>query len=281
MHAVPEPTKETWRFIDSGCCDAFENMAIDLAITRAYQNTPTLRVYGWKPPAISLGYHQSLSDLDLERCARDGIDVVYRPTGGRAVLHSAEITYSVVLGRNSHLFDPRIMPVYERISQGILASLQLLYIPIAFERSGRNPRNYTQGELGSLCYASSIKYEIGHEGKKLIGSAQRRFGDVVLQHGSILIGQDHLKLVDYLARRDADWQRSARKFMQEKTICLNDLSPVPLHYDQLALALRTGFSQQWGLNLTDGSLTEEEKKQSRLLQEKMRQQTTEAAHHEA
>ncbi len=272
MNDARLPQMETWRFIDSGYRDGYENMAIDLALTESYRGTPTLRVYGWKPPAISLGFHQSLLDLDLTRCAEDGIDVVYRPTGGRAVLHAAEITYAVVLGPQSALYDQRILPVYERISQGILAALQQLYIPIAFERAGKNPQNYSQGELGSLCYAASVKYEIGHAGRKLIGSAQRRFGDVVLQHGSILMGQEHLKLVDYLSRQDAQWQRTAKKMMLQKTVCLNDLSPAPLTYEQLALALRAGFAWQWNLNLLEDGLTAEERDKTRRLADALRRE---------
>jgi lipoyl(octanoyl) transferase len=268
---------EQWRFIDSGHADGFSNMAIDLALARCSRGTPVLRVYGWKPPAISLGHHQRLSDLDLEKCHRAGIDVVYRPTGGRAVLHADEVTYAVILGPESSLHHSRILPVYERISQGILAALLQLQIPLDFERAPRPAAEGGRSELSRLCFASSIQYEIGHAGKKMIGSAQRRFGDIVLQHGSILLGREHLQLVDYLAQREGgreeEWQQGARRFMQEKTICLNDLAPAPLDYAMVTAALREGFASHWRISFTDSALTAEESATAATLREEMHQKT--------
>jgi lipoate-protein ligase A len=249
---------EQWRFIDSGPLDGFDNMAIDTALACAYRGVPVLRVYGWKPPAISLGHHQRLHDLDLDRCSRDGIDVVYRPTGGRAVLHADEVTYAVILGPESRLYDTRVLPVYERISAGLMAALALLGIPLDFERTARASSQQDKSGLARLCFASSIQYEIGHAGKKMIGSAQRRYGTTVLQHGSILLGGAHLQLVDYLAQRDENWQVQARRFMQEKTVCLNDISPLPLEYSRVAAALRSGFAADWGITFSDAELSEEE-----------------------
>ncbi len=293
------PGVEQWRFIDSGHADGFSNMAIDMALARRFQGMPVLRVYGWKPPAISLGFHQRLNDLDLEKCRRDGIDVVYRPTGGRAVLHADEVTYAVILGPESALYHSRILPVYERISQGILAALARLQIHLHFERAPRQAKEDQPGDMSSLCFASSIQYEIGHAGKKMIGSAQRRFGETVLQHGSILIGQEHLHLVDYLAFRqekrgaelsgaivgatapsDQAWQSRARRFMQEKTVCLDDLSPVPLSYGVIAAALRQGFAARWGISFVDSALTGAEIETAALLREEIRNKTDPDANRE-
>ena len=270
---------EHWRFIDSGLADGFSNMAEDAALARCWQGKPVLRLYGWRPPAISLGFHQRLEDLDLERCSRDNIDVDYRPTGGRAVLHDDEVTYAVILGPGSRLYDDRVMPVYERISAGIMAALALLRIPLAFERAPARKGTGGKNALSSLCFASSIQHEIGHGGKKMIGSAQRRFGATVLQHGSILLGGAHLRLVDYIKPQDqgggeGEWRGRARRFMQEKTVALNEISPQPLDYTAVAAALRQGFAERWGIAWSDSELTSEEKNLATELRGEFRDKTT-------
>mgnify|MGYP001212046358 FL=1 len=254
---------EQWRFIDSGHADGFTNMAVDTALAHCYKGSPVLRLYGWRPPAISLGFHQRLQELDLAKCRHDGIDVVYRPTGGRAVLHADEVTYAVILGPGCRLYDERVMPVYERISQGIMAALALLQIPLVFERAPALKGAGGRNALSSLCFASSIQYEIGYGGKKMIGSAQRRFGTTVLQHGSILLGGAHLKLVDYLRPQkegggEEEWRGHARRFMQEKTVALNEISPSPLDYAGVVDALRRGFAANRGIIWSGAGLTEEE-----------------------
>lgn len=266
--------REKWRFIDSGPADGFDNMAVDLALARCHAGMPVLRLYSWKPPAISLGFHQRLSDLDLDKCRRAGIDVVYRPTGGRAVLHADEVTYAIILGAGSTLFHERILPVYERISQGILAGLARLDVPLDFERAPRLEQAPGAGDLASLCFASSVQYEIGHDGKKMIGSAQRRFDDVVLQHGSILLGREHLQLVDYLA---APASTAARRFMQDKTISLNEISPRPLDYATVAAALQAGFAGHWGIDFVASELTAAERKCAAGLRHDF---TSRSRHHE-
>lgn len=271
---------EQWRFIDSGFADGYSNMAVDEALARCHDGVPVLRVYGWHPPAISLGHHQHLSDLDLEKCRRDGVDVVYRPTGGRAVLHADEVTYAVVLGPGSRLYDPRILPLYERISAGLTAALMRLGVELEFERGARALPPQEKGGLDRLCFASSIRYELGQAGKKAVGSAQRRFGPVALQHGSILLGEAHLQLVDYLSRREEAWQQRARRFMQEKTLSLNEIAPRPLDYRQVATALRQGFADCWGIALADSELSREEAAEALRLRRLYCDQTGMDPHHE-
>lgn len=253
---------EVWRFLNTGFNDGFTNMAVDMAMVRCYQGVPILRVYGWKPAAVSLGYHQALSDIDRERCRAEGVDVVFRPTGGRAVLHDHEVTYAVVLGPESRLFDTKIMPVYERISRGILAALKQLTIQLQFERSKHTPANLTRGDLAGLCFASSIQHEIGYQGKKMIGSAQRRFGNVILQHGSILLGREHLRLVHYLAGKSEAQKESIQQYMLKKTVCLNDLTPQPLRYDAVAKALPAGFADMWQVQFKAGRLSDREREEA-------------------
>jgi len=249
---------EQWRFIDSGAGDGQTNMATDSAMARLAGDLPyaaTLRVYGWHPPTISLGYHQSLDDLELDQCRRDGIEVVYRPTGGRAVLHSEELTYAVVVGPGSYLFGLDIMTLYERLSHAILDALNRLRISALFDRSQRTPQNFSRGELSSLCYASAIQHEIGVDGKKLVGSAQRRFEHAVLQHGSILLGPHHSQLARYLRQGDETWRKAVQRYMEQHTVTLNALRTPPVGYEELATALQTGFAGVLAIALTAAPLT--------------------------
>ena len=250
-------SKETWRFINSGFQDGITNMAVDEALATTLKNggiKPTLRVYRWKPYTISLGFHQSLEDLDLGLYRADGIDVVFRPTGGRAILHAEELTYSVVVPKSGAFYKSEIMSVYETISRGILAALRELNVRVEFEGAQKTPNDFARGELSTFCYASSIRHEIGFQGKKMVGSAQRRYEHAALQHGSILIGDRHLDLGKYISHGDDAWKQAVRDYMSRHTVCINQLSPQPVEYEQLAAAMKIGFQKALGIRLVDGEL---------------------------
>ena len=254
-------TRETWRFINSGYLDGATNMAIDVALARCMFSTshyPILRIYGWNPPAISLGYHQKLEDIDLPKCERDGIDVVYRPTGGRAILHADELTYSVILPKSSRYYFKEISKVYEVISLCLTSALKQLNLNVKFERARVTPANFSRGELSTMCYASTIQHEISYEGKKLVGSAQRRFDHVVLQHGSILIGPKHLDLVNYLVNGEPQRQTRIRDFLKSKTVCLNDINNTPVSFSTLSGVIKTGFENELDIKFLDTELTQRE-----------------------
>lgn len=249
-------TVERWRLIDSGALPGHLNMAIDVVLAKSV--IPTLRLYGWNPPAISLGFHQSAKEIDTELCEKDGIDVVVRPTGGRAILHADELTYAVILPANSKYYHKDIMTVYEKLSRCLVSGLKHLHIPVAFERADKTPENFARGELSSLCYASSIQHEIGYNGKKLVGSAQRRFENAALQHGSILIGQRHLDLPNYLANKKIERKKAMRRYMESNTICLNDLSRTPVSYSDVSEAIRHGFEKELEIEFFIDKLNDDE-----------------------
>ncbi len=249
---------EQWRIIISGKKDGAYNMALDMAMAEAAADEkipPTLRLYGWNPPAISMGYHQRKTDVDFEKCRELGLDVVLRPTGGRAILHDNELTYAVVLPPVSRYFTPDIHGVYKVISKSLVAGLQELNIPVEFERTEKTPKDFNRGEFGSLCYASSIQNEIRVGNKKLVGSAQRRIRGAVLQHGSILIGPEHLDIVNVLTRGDDKWKENVRNYMHRHTVCLNELSPVPLTVESVRSAVMSGFQKELQIDLIPSRLT--------------------------
>jgi lipoyl(octanoyl) transferase len=209
--------------------------------------SPLLRLYGWHPWAISLGHHQSQNDLDSARCAADGVDIVRRPTGGRAILHAEELTYCVAMytGRRS------ILTVYNDISRALVRGLHLFGVEATLQKSQPNfPEAYRHASA-IPCFTSSARYEIEWQGRKLVGSAQRRFGegerDVVLQHGSILCGPAHKRLTDYLPIGDPDVRRRVKKEMEEKTVDLQEITGEPVDLERLAECIKEGFQQEWGV----------------------------------
>ncbi|MBN1558882.1 lipoate--protein ligase family protein [candidate division KSB1 bacterium] len=241
-------------------------MALDMAMTQVVAEghvLPTLRVYRWRPWAISLGYHQAENEVDVDRCRLDNVDVVLRPTGGRAILHAEELTYAVSIPPGP-AFSGDIQSVYSIISRCLVASLDLLGINVGFERARKTPKDFTRGELSSLCYASSVQYEINIGRRKLVGSAQRRIQGSVLQHGSILIGDAHLALVDYLAAKNGAWRERVKQYMIKNTISLNQVSP-QVTYEALARALHDGFQRELGIEFVQTQNDDVELERARQL----------------
>ena len=201
---------------------------------------PSVRVYGWDPWCISLGRHQSEDDIDQGRVEAAGYEIVRRPTGGRAILHAEELTYSVIMPSDGR----GIMEVYRSISEALTAGLQELVPEIDIARSQPNFRKLYR-EAGSIpCFSSSARYEIEFAGKKLVGSAQRRIGSAVLQHGSILIGEAHLGLADFLAV-DETQRQQLRHDMRAHTITLQDILQRPVSFEEVARTVKKGFEKNW------------------------------------
>ncbi|HET6510994.1 MAG TPA: lipoate--protein ligase family protein [Candidatus Kapabacteria bacterium] len=181
-----------------------------------------LRLYSWRPAALSLGYQQRMESVDVLACADRGIDVVRRPTGGRAVLHKNELTYAVIWRVP---FDIGINASHNLIVEALVASLSDLGAA-GLELS--DPRatikeEYRPGSLSNAaCFLSTSRHEVTFDGRKTIGSAQRRFGNVLLQHGSILLNKEHLLLPELLELSEDDRGRM-RVLLERQT---SDLSQV-------------------------------------------------------
>ncbi len=239
-----------WTFIDSGEQTGAVNMAFDESLARALAaggGTPSLRLFRWLPWAISLGHNQAAEELDAARCAADGVDIVRRPTGGRAILHAEELTYSVVMpaGRKS------ILQVYNEISAALVWGLSLYGVEVALQKSQPDFAKEYRSSSSVPCFASSARYEIEWRGRKLVGSAQRRFsgpaGDVVLQHGSILCGDAHIRLAEYLSAPLDGARDSIRAALRAKTADLRMITGEPVRMNDLGGSIRRGFEETWGL----------------------------------
>jgi len=243
-------TRESWRYINSGPLSGADNMAIDEAMLESHlagETPPTLRVYGWRPSAVSLGRFQRVdSSIDLAACRDRAIDVVRRPTGGRAILHTAEeVTFSLVLSA-ARLGVTGVMDSYRALAGGIIAALRLLGLDARLvERSSPSPSTAVQDPA---CFAVKARCDLVVGSSKLVGSAQ------VQRHGAIL-QQNSLPLRIHLDDWRAVFLRSGDA---PRAVGLWDAAKRTVEFDEVAAALREGFASAFGVTFHDSELTERE-----------------------
>lgn len=260
--------KASWRLIVHGPARGTWNMAVDEAIARAAAEgrvPPTLRFYMWEPPCISLGRHQPLQEIDLERARRAGIDVVRRPTGGRAILHTDELTYSVAGPTDEPRLQGAVLDCYLRLSEALTWGLERLGLRVykadATARAGT--------DVSAACFEVPSAYEIltlgGH---KIVGSAQVRKRDWMLQHGAIPLWGDVARLVDYLAL-DGEHRQRLRAALTARATSVSAALGRQVTFEEVAHALAEGFATVLHLELVPGELTDEE----RVLAEELERET--------
>jgi lipoyl(octanoyl) transferase len=231
-----------WRFIDSGPAPAAQNMAKDEGLLREAATPgvlPVLRFYTWSPPAVSIGRFQDKERaVNAEACEQRGFDIVRRITGGRAVLHCNELTYSVIARTDSDLFPNDILGTYKVIAAGLIAGLSGLGIVAEMvSRSGRHAGMVKSSAKEPACFSSPSWYEILVMGRKIIGSAQRRVGGAFLQHGSILIGYDPALEAEVIPGGG----------MQDAVTCIRAELGREVGLDEVNRAFRDGFSRALGM----------------------------------
>ncbi|MBI2427854.1 MAG: lipoate--protein ligase family protein [Ignavibacteriales bacterium] len=248
-----------WQFINTGMSTGEFNMKYDVDLTQRLvrgEIPQTVRVYGWKPWAVSLGYNQSELDIDQKKCTEYGFDIVRRPTGGRAILHATEITYSVVMFADGK----GITDVYSSISKALVNGLQLICPRVGYETSQPNFRQLYRQQESIPCFSSSARYEVKIEGKKLVGSAQRRFStpngeEIVLQHGSILLGPEHKLLSEILNIDNDEIRKKVNADFNEKTIDLSFAAGRTIFYDEVVDCIKSGFENTLNINFISLSET--------------------------
>jgi lipoyl(octanoyl) transferase len=263
--ALQQPS---WRFLDTGAAGGYENMATDEAIflsCRQGAAPPTLRLYGWKPPAVSLGYFQKVeSAVDAEECRRRGIGVVRRMTGGRAVLHHHELTYAVIAPDNAHPFSPTVLETYMTIGSCLLnffndLGLNAQWVALRDKYRGAAASKH---ETAS-CFSAPSWYEITVGGKKICGSAQKRGDGVFLQHGSILIDHDPDELAAVLLSKKGkgDFVRE----IEASTTSLSRHLTGTIDVQDLGMKLLSSFQNTLGVPFSRGPLTAGELQLKELL----------------
>jgi lipoate-protein ligase A len=210
-----------------------------------------LRLFRFDPPGITLGHAQPAErELDLERCTRDGVAFARRPTGGRAIFHAAEWTYSLTAAIEDPDWGGRLANSYDRVSRLVCASLVALGAPVALAAGETRERAGGAG-AAAPCFASTARHEIVRNGRKVVGSAQRRTAHALLQQGSVLLGGGHLALVDYLAIPDAS-RAERRAALAAASADLGDVLGADAPLERWAASLRAILAEANAGQGTDG-----------------------------
>ncbi len=244
---------KTWRLLSPVTCPGALNMAIDQAILMLHaerKSPPTLRFYQWNPPAISLGHFQKHHGLDLDVCRRLGVEIVRRPTGGRAVLHWGDLTYALIAGARDGM-PARLDAAYQLICQGLLAGLRDLGIEAEL---GRDSSRAQQPEI---CFLRQAIGDIVHQGKKIVGNAQTWLSSSLMQHGSIIIDPQIDRLVQ-LWGSNHDSSERLRVKLEARLSSLKDILGDGIKVEVLSAAIQEGMSQVLGVSFEIGELSREE-----------------------
>jgi lipoate-protein ligase A len=231
---------EQWRLLQTGFMNAYSNMAIDKALlVRISQGKipPTVRFYGWIPRAISIGYFQSLVDeIDLDACERFGVDYVRRITGGGAVFHDSELTYSIVIPESHPAIPKNIMRSYGRICGAVMKGLRHVGIPSEYA-----PIN-----------------DILTNGRKISGNAQTRKFGAVLQHGTVLMDVDVETMFSVLKVPNEKIKDKLIADVKERVTSIRHCTGETLSFPSVAGAMKRGFEEEFGVELIEGTLSDEE-----------------------
>ena len=242
-------------------------MAIDSAILAAVERNEvptTLRLYSWDPPCLSLGYSQPYSDIDPIRLESKGWDVVRRPTGGRAILHTDELTYAVIGNKSDPILKGSLMGSYSRISQALQEALTILGLSVQVHQGkAQIPQDQ------AVCFDIPSDYEITVAGKKIIGSAQARKKEGILQHGSLPLGGDLTRITECLMYETPSLREGAALKLLEKAATVESILGRQISWKEAANAFRIGFERALDLKLKVQELSTSEKIETeKLFQEK-------------
>jgi len=287
-----------WRLLYTGALPGALNMGIDEAILQsvAAGGVPTLRFYAWNPPAISLGcFQDAYREIDMDACRELGVDVVRRPTGGRAVLHDVEVTYSLILPEANSIIPRGITESYRSISEGMVRGLASLGLDVKMVSLRRRKSQGGAGEeqrageaasdtapiasqryvitvdapdkksLSAACFDAPSWYEVAAGGKKIVGSAQVRRCGVLLQHGSIPLALDADKLFACLKFPDDAARERAKAAFLAKATSVRDALGRELSFEQVSEAVAKGLAMTLGITLVKGELLSSEEEAAREL----------------
>jgi lipoyl(octanoyl) transferase len=251
-----------WRMVDCGGLSAAANMAIDEAIMTAHaagEVPPTLRFYGWQPAAVSLGYFQQAdSQIDLAVCRSRGIDVVRRLTGGRAVLHDAELTYSIVVREDDPAIPPTITASYCYFSGGLLAGLKTLGLDARMSIPQAAYGQRKKQSASAACFDAPSHYEITVGGRKLVGSAQVRKNGVILQHGSVLLRFSAEAVAAVLRLPSPEMRDSLVQMLRCRATSVEEALGRQVHWQEVCDVMIGAFSPALGVEFEADGLTEGE-----------------------
>ncbi len=236
------------------------NMAIDEAImdqVKAHNSPPTIRLYRWYPPCFSLGQSQPISDVNIAKLKQLKWDIVRRPTGGRAILHTDELTYSVIAPTSNPLVSGTLLESYQRISDALIFAMRIMGVPAL--ASQNNPSIQINDLSKPVCFEVPSSYEIICNGKKLIGSAQLRRDELVLQHGAIPLLGDITRIALVLSSTTPENEATIRTRIASHATTLEEILSKRVTWEACASAIQKGFSMI-GVRFELNELTHEEKR---------------------
>jgi lipoate-protein ligase A len=269
-----EPT--TWRLIHTPPARGAWNMAVDEAILEAVgrgEAPPTLRLYAWQPPCLSLGYAQPASDADQSVLEVLGWELVRRPTGGRAILHTDELTYAVIAPHTEPRLSGGVLESYRTLAQALLRALHLLGIPAQAAQASGAPDS-PGGEMqrkqpqNPVCFDVPSDYEITVDRKKLVGSAQARRKEGILQHGSLPLNGDLTRITQALVfPNEADRRQAAQDLLAHATTAEAVLEEGAPSWPDARRAFAQAFQETLNLELNPSKLSPEESRRADQLVE--------------
>jgi len=237
----------TWRLLITPPARGAWNMAVDESILEHIgrgESLPTLRLYAWDPACLSLGHAQPFADVDVHRLKQRGWEVVRRATGGRAILHTDELTYSVIAPADEPSVAGTVLESYNRLAQALLLAVKNLELPVEMKEVGQNgilPFN-------PVCFEVQSTYEITVDGKKLIGSAQARKKEGVLQHGSLPLTGDLTRICQALVFEDESAREDASKRLLARATTVESALGRAISWERAAQAFVRAFEAQLGLS---------------------------------
>ena len=224
-----------------------------------------MRFFGWRPAAVSIGYFQELkNEINVSQCQLTGVDIVRRITGGKAVYHRDEITYSLTAENSEKIFPDNISGTYEKISICLARGLSELGINARLAEGGKSVSG-TKKNTSSCCFSIPSGNELLVDGRKICGSAQMRTHGGFLQHGSLLMTFDPVETAALILSSRAP--EPAEKLRCSVT-AVNEVISSPVSAETLCLVLQKGFIDELGIDLSEGPLTPAEKELSAYLVEK-------------
>ncbi len=251
--------REKWAFVENTPQDAAINMALDEALLHWHQKgeiPPTLRFYRWNEPTLSIGYFQKVDGkIDLEGIKKHQCQLVRRMTGGSAVLHDDELTYSIVISERHERVASSIRQAYYDLSKGILRAYQLLGIEVDYAHEPISKNRST------ICFEQPAFYELLANGKKISGNAQIRKKGILLQHGSIPISMNVEMLFDLLQFPTDQIKKRKRQGFYERATTINKELGEKQSYKVVRDAFQQGFSEILNIELEPITLTEEQWKE--------------------
>ncbi len=257
--------KNTWRSLITPAAGGAWNMAVDEAILEAAgggASLPSLRLYAWEPACLSLGYAQPYTDVDLARLRVRGWDLVRRPTGGRAILHTDELTYSVTAPLNEPIMAGTLLESYNRLAAAMMHAMQMMGLRVEMKEvvPGAN-----SNAAGPVCFEVPSAYEITVGGKKLIGSAQARRKEGVLQHGSLPLTGDLSRITQALSFPDEAARTQAAERLLGRATTVESVVGRTVGWETAAQTFLEAFEAVLDIRLIPGELTASELERAKEL----------------